>query len=365
MMTLPAPELLRKLIFAIPCLALAAGCASPDLKTPDIPQSDIEAEREFQRRFVLDNHHEERTRLQDIAFQLRSANSAVCAPRTTYHSGLMLAGDARRPDRQRWLQERFSHRRQAVTVIHAIAGSPAFRAGFRPGDSIISVTIGDHDAVDQPADIINALDLEKLQDTRHYVEIERAGKRHTLSFRPQGICAGEVYYDENPDVNAYTDGKKIVFSRGLIDFAANDDEIGFVIGHELAHIHLGHIDKKQANAIVGGIGGLMVDLLFKGGGFDSGYGFARTGMASGIEAYSVEFEAEADYLGIYLTDRAGFDARVAANFWRRMAVVNPRATTQALTHPTTPERFLAINATLEEIERKKKAGQKPEPNLKR
>lgn len=62
-------------------------------------------------------------------------------------------------------------------------------------------------------------------------------------------------------------------------------------------------------------------------------------------------------MGLYLMARAGHDYRNAAAFWRRMATVDPKAIAQASTHPTTSERFVALQKTVVEIDEKIAAGQ--------
>jgi predicted Zn-dependent protease len=71
--------------------------------------------------------------------------------------------------------------------------------------------------------------------------------------------------------------------------------------------------------------------------------------------YSKEFEAEADYVGLYLMARAGFAIEDTPNFWRRMAIAHPGSVKRGLaaSHPPTPERFLALEKTVEEIDAKR------------
>ena len=62
-----------------------------------------------------------------------------------------------------------------------------------------------------------------------------------------------AYYDDN--VNAWVQPSgKIVFASGLMQVAANDDEIAFVLGHEMAHGFAGHFDKQ----LQGTAGGALV-----------------------------------------------------------------------------------------------------------
>lgn len=42
--------------------------------------------------------------------------------------------------------------------------------------------------------------------------------------------------------NAYNDGNKVVLYTGLLQHVASMDEVAFIIGHEVAHGNLGHLN---------------------------------------------------------------------------------------------------------------------------
>jgi len=143
-----------------------------------------------------------------------------------------------------------------------------------------------------------------------------------------------------------------------MDFTSTDDELALVIGHELAHNSMRHIDAKRLNAM----GGLFLDILFAVlTGVDSGGAFSQ----AGAQAYSQEFESEADYVGLYFVERAGYEIKDAAYFWRRMGVKHPSsiAKNHAASHPSTPERFVSIEDTVNEINQKINVGTELMPNI--
>ena len=73
--------------------------------------------------------------------------------------------------------------------------------------------------------------------------------------------------------------------------------------------------------------------------------------------YSKAFEQEADHVGLYISRRAGYNLDSMPNIWRRMAAGNPSGIYNASTHPTYPERYIAMQQTINEIRAKEKAGQ--------
>ena len=79
--------------------------------------------------------------------------------------------------------------------------------------------------------------------------------------------------------------------------------------------------------------------------------------------YTRPFESEADYVGMYYLNRAGYSDDNVEDFWRRLSTINPKSITHAKTHPTLPDRYLRIAATREEIRQKKASGEDLIPNF--
>jgi predicted Zn-dependent protease len=164
--------------------------------------------------------------------------------------------------------------------------------------------------------------------------------------------------------NAYADGKNIVVQKGMMDFFKSDEEVALVVSHELAHNSMKHIDAKKKNAMIGGIFGLLLDVAAAAGGVNTNGDFTRMASNAGGGAYSVEFEQEADYVGLYFMSIAGYKIDDAPNFWRRMATNNSASITMKSSHPTAPERFLALETTVKEIKGKIDNKQPLKPEMK-
>lgn len=164
-------------------------------------------------------------------------------------------------------------------------------------------------------------------------------------------CRFPVVLVKDQEINAYADGKKVYIPVGMIRFVENDDELALVVGHELSHNILAHSNKKLGNAILG----TLVDVLVLATtGVDTGGTFGD----AGAKAYSKGFESEADYLGLYITARAGYDIDTAPLFWRRMSIEHPSAIIERYnsTHPSNSARFASLAATADEIRLKQDNG---------
>jgi predicted Zn-dependent protease len=164
------------------------------------------------------------------------------------------------------------------------------------------------------------------------------------------------YFDTSRDeeINAFADGKNIVVAQGMQRFVESDDELAVVLGHELAHNLMGHIDAHKDNAITGLLVGAVLDGIAASQGMNTSGDFAKSGMEAGGISHSVSFEQEADYIGLYIAARAGYNIKVAPQFWRRMSVEDPRGIYTSKTHPSNAERSASMQKTIAEISAKRK-----------
>ena len=181
---------------------------------------------------------------------------------------------------------------------------------------------------------------------------------------PGQACDFRVRLSPDDVKNAYADGKNIVIYKGMMDFFRTDEDVALVVSHELAHNAMKHIDAKQKNAVIGGLVGLLLDVAAAAGGINTNGDFTRLGSNMGAGVYSVDFEQEGDYVGLYFMANAGYNVDDAATFWRRMATTNSKSITMKTSHPTTPERFIALEATVKEIKQKVENCQPLKPELK-
>jgi hypothetical protein len=253
-----------------------------------------------------------------------------------------------------------------VASISSVApGSAADQAGVKAGDVVLSVNGWTPPAGKGAVDKL----MEKLAQEGKFgmpleMVVRRGAEEVKVSMMPGQACDFRVRLSPDDVKNAYADGQNIVIYKGMMDFFHTDEEVALVVSHELAHNAMKHIDAKKTNAMVGGLVGLLLDVAAAAGGVNTNGDFMRLGSNMGAGVYSVAFEQEADYVGLYFMANAGYKIDDAASFWRRMATTNSRAITMKSSHPTTPERFIAIETTVEEIRQKIGSGQPLKPELK-
>jgi predicted Zn-dependent protease len=193
--------------------------------------------------------------------------------------------------------------------------------------------------------------------------VQRGGLEVCLSLRGEGAnCTYEIVAIQGNELNAAADGKRILITPAMVAFAASDDALGFILSHEYAHNVLEHVQSTQQNAGIGGLLGTVADAILAQQGVNTGSQFAKAGQQMAVMRYSRAFEAEADYVGLYIAARAGLDITQAPGFWREMAGEHPNSIYVSTTHPTTAERYVAMRKTIAEIQQKQAAGQPLLPN---
>ncbi len=335
------------------CLA-AAGCAAPRSQCPAVDADLSASEAQKQREFVLQDSLDAQLRLTGVALPLLVAATPFCPDSRRAFIGLAALNAASFEGDYHAAAVKLlgADDRLQVRAVHP--GSPAQDAGFRVGDMLMSI---DGDAVPRGATAAaawsTALAEAAARDPEGFdMVVERDGRPAVLHVVPVIGCDYQVEITLVEDINAAADGKKVMVTRGMMRFTENDAELALVVAHEIAHNAMGHMDARAQNAAAGAAGGLVLDILAAAVGVNTGGAFMRTGIDAASGAYSVEFEQEADYVGLYIMARAGAPFHEAPKFWRRMATVNPAAVEAAGTHPTSPARFVALEQAVSEIDRK-------------
>lgn len=343
---------LKSLCILLSLLILAA-CAKPQSRAPVVNNANAQIEAQKQREMVIEDYITSYKRLQAVASKVVVSGAMLCGDKVAPYFGLST-----------WNQEAFQKEwktavqskyglTDSVHIANVASGSISDVAGFKEGDIIVSVDEWiAPTGKDAPTKVDEKLaQIGKYETPVNFV-IKRDGVEKKIIAAPTQACDFKVELSPADEKNAYADGKKIVIYKGMMDFFKTDEEIALVVSHELAHNSMNHIDAKKKNALVGGFFGALLDIAAAAGGVNTNGEFTRMTMNAGAGAYSVEFEQEADYVGLYFMATAGFKIDEAPLFWRRMATNNSQAISMKSSHPTTPDRFVAIESTIKEINQK-------------
>ena len=158
----------------------------------------------------------------------------------------------------------------------------------------------------------------------------------------------------DPVINAYsTAGGYVYINTGLLDVLESEDELAFIISHEIAHACKNHSYKfalaNRRSEIAGDILGMLlgsVISVYGGRAIESsdspvvsgvGQGIAISGVDTKLvgaivsetlipmlEGYGKENEIEADTLAVQYTKKAGYNPNAAINVFKKMMSIREK-----------------------------------------
>lgn len=204
-------------------------------------------------------------------------------------------------------------------IISVQNDSPAQASGIKAGDAIMAVE-GTPVKELLAASGDPALLADDIQDR---IAAFPAGRRITLTIRrgtrelPARItltrlCGARFILKTGDAIEAYSDGDNVAISTAAVRFAANNDELALVTGHELAHV----IEDK----------GLPAGL------------FGRRRM-----------EDRADLLGARLAHCAGYDVKRSLAFWQRFAKKDWLGWLRSPTHRSAGARYEMLSEAIADL----------------
>jgi predicted Zn-dependent protease len=177
-----------------------------------------------------------------------------------------------------------------------------------------------------------------------------------------GVCEWKfrALKDRSMNAGAGSNGL-IVVNRGIVEYAANDEEVALVIAHEIGHQAANHVATGKRNQAVGAlVGAILLGAAGAAASYHSPSGGqitrsavdagANIGGAIGQISFSKEQEREADYLAAVILYRSNIDLDKARGFLVTMARASGRKETGMLdTHPAGPERIAGWDRAVAEI----------------
>jgi len=320
-------------------LALAAGaCGHPAPDAGAARLQDGPAVR-LERLTGLD------VRVAEVAWTLAQANADLC-PVTRPRAGWTLQSATQYGAELRPLAEaRYGLEGDLPGVLASPPGSPAAEAGLAPGDLILSVNgqplapgearAGEsYDGLQANAAVLDgALTLGQAVLT-----VRRAGAARDVAVRPVSACAYPTQVEVTGTLRSRTDGRHVFISDGMANLAGNEDELAFVLAHELAHAVLEHRSQPDVVGVRGGLNWAI-------------------SMRRGL---SLSAEADADRLGLFLLARAGFDPWRAIEFLNRYEAADSGARSVQINaggiYESASGRRRALQPVLEDIAARQAAG---------
>lgn len=342
-------------------LLLISGCAAPTTQRIKVDETANLAEAKKQNEIAFEGLLNDEFRLQKVAHDIKTKASGLCGDLVKYGVGVYVLNQDGIPEQFREAAQTLYQIGQKPKVLLVYPGSSSAEAGMQTGDEIISINNWVIPSGKDSAKLVREKSEAFFRDGKPVeLKISRGSEEINLTVSPEKECAFPVVLNESDELNAFADGNNVFITRGMMRFTQDETELALVVSHEMAHNSMRHMKAKTANYLLGSI--LDILIAAKTGANTQG-AFGKLAAAS----YSQEFEAEADYVGMYMMAWAEKDIDSAPGFWRRMAAAHPRGirTGYSSSHPSTAYRLLALEETVKEIKRKQEAGAPLTPEMKK
>lgn len=335
---------LGRLLPVLLSVALLASCALPPVSSPP-EQSALPA----QQRAALSSLTSRQDRLYRVAAPLLVNNAVLCKTNARPLLGFTAKNQYSYSADMMDAAKQLLGLDERLQVMSVLAGSGAARAGIQRGDILLSVQEqampegpnAETEAARQLAVVVqNAAELP--------ITLLRNGKTLRLQVPLTLACAYSIDLGNADFVNAYSDGRRILVTRGMLDYLHSDAELAALLAKEIAHSTLRHAQVLQIKATVAAIIDKL--LLLKPD---------LTGLSgsAGIKTMPPQMDIEADRLALYMLARAGYSPAIAATTWQHLAQ-NTASNSYTTLHPWTDERLALLQATAEQI-RQKQLAKKP------
>lgn len=179
----------------------------------------------------------------------------------------------------------------------------------------------------QAHDLVEAIHFKIFKPVKELCEIEEIDDKE---------CKWSISIIRSPEFNAYASrGNKITLTSGIIDSLSSEDELAFIIAHEIGHHLYDHVDKNFRNTLIGIIlGKVILD--------SSELGLVLGNIANA--ATSIRKELAADAIAYRILHHSGYNTELAREVLFRIAKRDPRISSKLLqTHPSGMERIIAYD----------------------
>ena len=333
-------------------LALLAACASNvPLSTPAVPTAPAappvpSVAAPTPQQVMLRDIVAQQDRLYRVAAPLLVNNTELCKGNARNLLGFTAKSRYSFSDELGEAAQQLYGMDDKLQVMGVLAGSGAARAGIRVGDKLSMVegkpVPPGPDAERQAATMLAPL---ITSGTSARLTMLRNGAPVQVTVPFTRACAYSIELGNSDNVNAYNDGRRVLITRGMMNFAANDTELAYVLAKEMAHNSLNHARVQRTT----GTAGAIIDNLIR----------IRPDMStmagmSGMKPMPQTMDAAADTLSLYMVARAGYDINAAPRFWERLASQYPPSTLNGYTalHPATSYRLSVMDKIIVDVKGK-------------
>jgi beta-barrel assembly-enhancing protease len=233
---------------------------------------------------------------------------------------------------------------ERLRVMHVLPGSGAAQSGVRQGDVLLAVDgkpLPQGPSAERKAGLMISETIRQQSSVK--LTVMRGGDRLNIQVPLTQACAFGVELGDADDVNSYADGRRVMITRGMLNFAQSDEELAYALAKEIAHNMLVRSARPRMRAII--------DRLR----LPTGNRVSQT-VTTKLPPFTPVLDATADKISLYLLARAGYGIDHVLSFWKRLAAQYPAEVQNSHTalHPSTPYRVSVMTQIVRTIKMKEK-----------
>tara|TARA_Y100001970_G_scaffold248173_1_gene317510 strand:+ start:323 stop:1363 length:1041 start_codon:yes stop_codon:yes gene_type:complete len=332
------PSLIIVLVFS--------GCSVKSIKSSfQLPEISLEDEKEeifLQKELLLNEMISSSKILHQISWPILKNNRDICYQDGSYSFGVLFATQTDLPKKDlKYFKKIFNKNIKSFyfkkyqvdsfpVVVSISQDSPAYQSNLLEGDIVLK---------------ISDLNVKNFR-SKLKKSIRRSSKLKLTILRNEEIirkeingvkiCNYNIQAIPSPAPNAYADGEKVFITLAAIKLARTNDELAFLIGHELAHniFHYKYIKGSEANSLA-----INYNDAPKLKNFNSFFLYSSQAK-----------EIEADLKGVEIAYKGGYSLDNVNDYWRRLSVFNPNMiSSSSSVYKSNALRAIMISKTLKKL----------------
>ena len=327
-------------VIALLFLSLSVSCSSVS-SYKIINKEGFEEGQEIkeQSKFLVSSIANASRKLHDIAWPIMISNLDRCQNSKINAFGLMIAHLEDIPSSLASsfyaaspINSLINSKADLPMIVSVAKDSPADRAKIIEGDLIISI----NNSIVSYKNYKRLLDDAAIQGSLK-IRIKRLEEEIIYELESKLICGYPVQAMISPIPNAYADGSKIYITIATLDFVKDDQEIAFLIAHELAH----NIYHFKGEALYESQGNPLA--------IEEKPSLQK--ITDLLIFQTEEKETEADLYGVEFAIKAGIAQDKVANYFRRLTIYMPQLMKNSFfrMHPGNAKRVADIERKLKEL----------------
>lgn len=210
----------------------------------------------------------EQLRLATVGYRVGEANARTCAnPEMT--AGLVLHDLTQYAANARASVSTAFSLHEGIGVLEVVPGSVGAAAGLHVDDEILA--INDFPVLGATSVATTPQSYQRLANFSETLSralrlgpadllVRRQGQMFHAHLTGRLVCGGQTIVVNSSDINAWSDGRHVFVSTGMMRLTQTEDQLAFVVGHEMAHNILGHASENDTHGLLSlfGIGSAKI-----------------------------------------------------------------------------------------------------------